>query len=395
MKTTCRLGVYLLALVGLFGCGAAWGQTNGSIRGIVNDPSGAVVPGATVTATLAGTATQRSAVSDKDGAFDIPELPVGTYEVNADAQGFKKFVAKTVVVSIGHVNFITVTLQVGATNDTVTVEANAVQVETTSTQLGAVMTDQSIRELPLSTRNTYQLLQLQPGVQSQLGADLFYGSNNPGVVSVNGGRGRSNNYMVNGGDANDLFVNGPAIQPSPDAIEEFRVLTNTFDAEYGRNSGSVVNVVTKSGTNQIHGDVYEFLRNNALNTRGYFDSTVAAYHQNQFGGTIGGPIKKDHTFIFASYEGDRRNQGHLFRHCDSSLCRGSRRRFSQGGPAFPAQRYVDPTFATQLANRTTGGTGEPLAQQAVAAQGGAPIVGGNVRSRRFFPVEQSRSDAML
>ncbi len=214
------------------------------------------------------------------------------------------------MVSIGHVNFITVTLQIGTANDTVTVEANAVQVETTSTQLGAVMTDQSIRELPLSTRNTYQLLQLQPGVQSQLGADLFYGSSNPGVVSVNGGRGRANNYMVNGGDANDLFVNGPAIQPSPDAIEEFRVLTNTFDAEYGRNSGSVVNVVTKSGTNQFHGDVYEFFRNNdALNTRGYFDATVAAYHQNQFGATFGGPIKKDKTFFFGSYEGNRQIKG--------------------------------------------------------------------------------------
>src|SRR5271170_6255247 len=310
MKTTGRFGVYLLALVGLFGCGAAWGQsTNGSIRGIVNDPSGAVVPGATVTATLAGTATQRSAISDKDGGFDIPELAVGTYDVTAEAQGFKKFLAKAVVVSIGHVNFITVTFQVGATNDTVTVEANTVQVETTSTQLGAVMTDQSIRELPLNSRNAYALLQLQPGVQSQLGADLFAGSSNPGVVSVNGGRGRSNNYMVNGGDGNDIFVNGPAIQPSPDAIEEFRVLTNTFDAEYGRNSGSVVNVVTKSGTNQIHGDFYDFLRNDALNTRGYFDSSIAPYKQNQFGGTLGGPIKKDSTFIFGSYEGNLLTQG--------------------------------------------------------------------------------------
>src|SRR5271170_1297155 len=354
MKTTGRFGVYLLALVGLFGCGAAWGQsTNGSIRGIVNDPSGAVVPGATVTATLAGTATQRSAVSDKDGAFDIPELPVGTYDLGAEAQGFKKFLAKTVVVSIGHVNFVTITFQVGATNDTVTVEANTVQVETTSTQLGAVMTDQSIRELPLSTRNAYQLLQLQPGVQSQLGADLFYGSSNPGVVSVNGGRGRSNNYMVNGGDANDLFVNAPAIQPSPDAIEEFRVLTNTFDAEYGRNSGSVVNVVTKSGTNQVHGDLYEFLRNNDLNTRGYFDSTVAAYHQNQFGGTIGGPIKKDRTFIFASYEGNRRIQGISSGTVILPSAAEASGDFSQDGPAFTGT-LTDPTFANQLANRTTG-----------------------------------------
>jgi hypothetical protein len=309
MKATGRLGVYLLALVGLFGGGAAWGQTNGSIRGIVNDPSGAVVPGATVTATLNGTDSKRSVTSDKDGAFDIPELSVGSYDLTAEAQGFKKFVAKAVVVSIGHVNFVTITFQVGATNDTVTVEANAVQVETTSTQLGAVMTDQSIRELPLNSRNAYALLQLQPGVQSQLGADLFAGSENPGVVSVNGGRGRSNNYMVNGGDGNDIFVNGPAIQPSPDAIEEFRVLTNTFDAEYGRNSGSVVNVVTKSGTNTIHGDFYDFLRNDALNTRGYFDNSIAPYKQNQFGATLGGPIKKDSTFIFGSYEGNRLTQG--------------------------------------------------------------------------------------
>ncbi|MGC1256691.1 MAG: carboxypeptidase-like regulatory domain-containing protein, partial [Candidatus Acidiferrales bacterium] len=199
MRATGRLGVYLLVFVGLLGCAAAWGQTTGEIRGAVNDPSGAVVPGTIVNVTLTGTDTTRTVTSDKNGAFDIPELAVGSYDVSADAQGFKKFVAKNVIVSIGHVNFITVTLQLGAGNQTVTVEANAVQVETTSTQLGGVMTDQSIRELPLSTRNAFQLLQLQPGVQSQLGANLFYGSDNPGVVSVNGGRGRSNNYMVNGG----------------------------------------------------------------------------------------------------------------------------------------------------------------------------------------------------
>ena len=209
MRATAWVRVCLLACASLTFCVAAMGQTNGAIRGIVNDPSGAVVPGVTVTATLTGQATPRTVTSDKDGAFDIPELPVGTYDVSAEAQGFKRFLAKDVVVTIGHVNFITVTLSVGGKNDTVTVEANAAQVETTSTQLGAVMTDTSIRELPLNTRNAYALLQLQPGVQSQLGADLFAGSDNPGVVSVNGGRGRSNNYMVNGGDGNDIFVNGP------------------------------------------------------------------------------------------------------------------------------------------------------------------------------------------
>ena len=309
MKRTAWAWVYLLVFASLFGSGAAWGQTNGEIRGTVNDPSGAIVPNATVTATLTGTDSVRVVTTDKDGAFVMPELAVGTYDVTTEAQGFKKSVTTAVAVTIGHVNFITVTLQVGGSADTVTVEANAAQVETTSTQLGAVMTDTAIVQLPMNTRNAYSLLQLQPGVQSQLGNDLFFGSDNAGAVSVNGGRGRANNYMVNGGDGNDIFVNAPAIQPSPDAIEEFRVLTNTFDAEYGRNSGSVVNVVTKSGTNALHGDFYEFLRNDALNTKGYFDPFLLDYKQNQFGATLGAPIKKDKTFIFGSYEGNRLVQG--------------------------------------------------------------------------------------
>jgi hypothetical protein len=163
--------------------------------------------------------------------------------------------------------------------------------------------------LPLATRDTYQLLQLQPGVQSQQGYDLFAGSNEAGAVSVNGGRGRANNYNVNGGDANDQFLNAPAIQPVPDAIAEFRVLTNNFDAEYGRNSGSVVNVVTKGGTNEYHGDVYEFFRNADLNSRGFFDTVRPKFNQNQFGGTLGGPIRKNGTFFFVSAEGRQVRQG--------------------------------------------------------------------------------------
>src|ERR1700719_1261860 len=309
MKAIAWVRVWLLVCVSLALCVSAMGQTNGAIRGTVTDPSGAVVPGASVTATQVGTDTNRTVTAGSDGAFDIPELPVATYSVTVEAKGFKKYVATSVVVTIGHVAVVNAILQVGGSSDTVTVEANVAQVETTSTQLGGVMTDISIRALPLNQRNTYQLLQLQPGVQSQLGADLFFGSDQPGVVSVNGGRGRSNNYMVNGGDGNDIFVNSPAIQPSPDAVEEFRVLTNTFDAEYGRNSGSVVNVVTKSGTNAVHGDFYEFLRNDKLNTKGFFDPSIAAYKQNQFGATLGGPIKKDKMFIFGSYEGNRLRQG--------------------------------------------------------------------------------------
>ncbi len=174
-----------------------------------------------------------------------------------------------------------------------------------------MVNNRSVNELPLNTRDTYQFLQLQPGVQSQLGssASTLYGSDQAGSVSVNGGRGRANNFSVNGGDANDQFVNLPTVQPTPDAVEEFRVITNTFDAEYGRNSGAVVNVVTKSGTNQFHGNVYEYFRNTVLNAQGYFNTVKPQENQNQFGGTFGGPLKKDRTFFFTSYEGRRVRQG--------------------------------------------------------------------------------------
>jgi hypothetical protein len=203
------------------------------------------------------------------------------------------------------------TLQIGGSQETVEVTSEAPQVDTTSTQLGAVINDRSVNELPLNTRDTYQFLQLQPGVQAQLGSSgsLFAGSDDPGSVSVNGGRTRANNFSVNGGDANDQFVNTPTIEPVPDAVEEFRVITNTFDAEYGRNSGSVVNVITKSGGNAFHGNIYEYFRNTVLDSRGYPDTTKPQLNQNQFGGTFGGPIKKDRTFFFLSYEARRIRDG--------------------------------------------------------------------------------------
>src|SRR5271155_2280283 len=352
MKTRYGVGVCLFALLGIFAAtGTAWGQT-GSIRGSVKDQSGAVLPGAQVTITMTGTDTSRFVTADKDGSFESVDLAVGKYDVTVEAPGFKKFVVTAVLVDIGHVSAVNATLQVGASAQTVTVESSVAQVETTSTQLGGVMNDLAVTELPLSTRNTYQLLQLQPGVQSQVGADLFYGSDNAGVVSVNGGRGRSNNYTVNGGDGNDIFANGPAIQPSPDAIQEFRVLTNTFDAEYGRNSGSVVNVVTKSGTNDVHGDFYEFFRNDVLNTRGYFDPYVLDYKQNQFGATLGGPIKKDRTYIFGSYEGNRLRKGIDAGTVQFPTAAESGGDFSATGPTFVGT-LVDPAFATLLATRAS------------------------------------------
>lgn len=372
--------------------GWAWGQTTGGIRGTVQDSSGAVIPNATVTATLEGTDSKRTVTSNGDGSFEIPELAVGTYTVTVDAQGFKRFVAKNVVVSIGHVALVTASMEIGASAQTVTVESNAVQVETTSTQIGAVMTDKAITELPLGTRNAYQLLQLQPGVQSQLGSDLFYGSDNPGAVSVNGGRGRANNYMVNGGDGNDIFVNAPAIQPSPDAIEEFRVITNTFDAEYGRNSGSIVNVVTKSGTNQAHGDLYEFLRNEKLDSKGYFDPYIPDYKQNQFGGTLGGAIKKDRTFIFGSYEGNRLRQGVSSGNVILPTAANATGDFSAAANFDPvndvfAGTLVDQPFANIMAARNTGGA-EQDCGAAILANSGVDITNlpsGGVAYSQIFP----------
>lgn len=284
---------------------------NGRIVGRIADPTGAVLAQAKITLTNEATSIKRDALSNDSGDFSFVEVVPGTYTVQFELTGFKKNVQKGVIVDVNQVVTLNSTLQIGGSQEVVEVTSEAPQVDTTSTQLGAVINDRSINELPLNTRDTYQFLQLQPGVQAQLGSSgsLFAGTDDPGSVSVNGGRTRANNFSVNGGDANDQFVNTPTIQPVPDAVEEFRVITNTFDAEYGRNSGSVVNVITKSGANKFHGNIYEYFRNTILDARGYPDTTKPQLNQNQFGGTFGGPIKKDRTFFFLSYEARRIRDG--------------------------------------------------------------------------------------
>ena len=291
---------------------SALGQsTAGRIVGRVSDSTGAVVSGVTVTLTNQATGVSRSAKTNDTGDYNFVEVTPGNYRAEYVQQGFKKELRSNVVLEINQVLTLNATLQPGGSQETVDVSSEAPLVDTTSTQLGAVVGERAVTELPLNTRDTYQFLQLQPGVMSTVGSSntVIYGSDQAGAVSVNGGRGRSNNFSVNGGDANDLFVNLPTVQPTPDSIQEFRVLTNTFDAEYGRNSGSVVNVITKSGSNNFHGNVYEFFRNKVLNANGYFDTTKPQFNQNQFGGTFGGPIKKNRTFFFLSYEGRRIRQG--------------------------------------------------------------------------------------
>ncbi len=284
-------------------------STGGRVLGRVLDPSGALVPGVTLTLTNSESNLTQKAESTKSGDYVFLTVPVGTYRLEAEAPGFKSFVAEGIAVQLNATVTYEVHLSVGTSAQSVEVTAAPPIVDTTTTQLGAVVNSRAVENLPLNARNTYQLLQLQPGVTGVGGSDLFYGSDQAGAVSVNGGRGRSNNFSVNGGDANDLFVNAPGIEPSPDAIDEFKVITNTFDAEYGRNSGAVINVVTKSGTNDLHGSIYTYVRNQSMDSKGYFDLTTPDDNQLQFGATIGGPIRKDKTFFFVSYEGLQLRKG--------------------------------------------------------------------------------------
>ncbi len=356
---------------------AAFSQsTSGRILGRIADPTGAVLSGVKITVVNEATGASRNTQSNESGDFNFVEVVPGSYRVEFELAGFKKNVQTGVVVNVNQVVTLNSVLQIGASQEVVEVTSEAPQVDTTSTQLGAVINNRSVNELPLNTRDTYQFLQLQPGVQAQLGngnGSLFYGSQDTGSVSVNGGRTRANNFSVNGGDANDQFVNLPTVQPSPDSVEEFRVITNTFDAEYGRNSGSVVNVITKSGTNNFHGDLFEYFRNTVLDAQGYFNTVKPQWNQNQFGGTIGGPIKKDSSFFFVSYEGRRIRQGAPgeLLNVPTTAQRGGD--FSGVGGFAGGGGITNQFVADALNGRSNGGTSCPTA---IAQQGGtAPAAG--------------------
>ena len=355
-------------------------QTTGELHGVVTDASQKPLAHARVTARFESTGGVRNTESGANGEFIFTAVPVGQCTVEVDADGYKTFVQRYVEVTLGHVVSLPVQLEAG--DDTKVLALETPLIETTNTQIGAVVASNAVTSLPLNQRDTYQLLQLQPGVQSQQGYDLFAGSDNSGVVSVNGGRGRANNFSVNGGDANDLSVGVPAIQPSPDAIEEFRVLTSGFDAEHVRNSGSVVNVVTRSGSGQFHGDLFEFFRNTVLNTRGFFDTEKPKFNQNQFGGTFGGPIVKDRLFFFVSAEDRQIRQG-----ISSDLV--SAPTAAQRGGDFSSSAPFTGTLADSFLG--TALNQRPGCASAVAAGGGAPIAANTPWSAIFpgnrIPVE--------
>lgn len=271
----------------------------GSIRGAVTDPSGAALPGVGVIATNTNTGIQTKAVTAANGSYVFPQLQIGDYRISTSVKNYKAFEEGGIHLNLDQVYSVNIKLELGAVSEEVTVEANAVQVETTSMQLGSVVSGREIVDMPLNGRNWVQLMQLQPGVMAS--SDRF----GAGAYSTNGSGTQQNSFLINGTDSNDTSLNTPLVTPSPDAISEFSMVTSTINPEYGRNSGSIVNAAIKSGTNAFHGDAFEFYRDTFLDAKSWFETTPAPFHQNQYGGTIGGPIVKDHTFFFFSYQGRR------------------------------------------------------------------------------------------
>src|SRR6516164_4534383 len=289
-------------------------DVTGSILGSVRDRSGAVVAGAQVTATNVETNLKQDTVSSGDGSFHLLALKAGTYKLTVNANGFRTFVESDIVVKVNDELRVDVTLDLGTVTEQVEIIANTVQVQTESTQLGDVIDSKKMLALPLNGRSYIDLLGLQAGVApataSTIGGDRpVSGILNAGNISVNGQRETANAFLVNGGDVSEGRNLGAGLVPNLDSVEEFRLITNSFDAEYGKFSGAVMNAITKSGTNGVHGDVFEFLRNEKFDAHKFYDPTRAELRRNQFGYAVGGPFWKNKLFWFTDYQGTKQVEG--------------------------------------------------------------------------------------
>ncbi len=299
-----RFRSLMLLVLAVFVSGAAFAQT-GSITGQVMDPAGAVVTNATLTATSTATGLTQTVSTSSAGVYSFAALPPSTYDVTATASGFQSQTRRNVVLNVAATLPLNFKLSVAtATTSVEVVDANTATVESSSAELSTVIDAQQMNDLPLVLRDPYQLVLLAPGAVTA--------SNNIGGFSVNGQRDRNNNFMLDGADNNDTSVPGIAggiSSANPDSTQEFRVITNNFDAEFGRNTGAVIDVVTRGGSNKFHGDAYEFGRYNALGARDFFnrkeDGPQDPYVRNDFGASVGGPIWKDHTFFYLNGEAQR------------------------------------------------------------------------------------------
>ena len=310
-----KVSIVLVSLFVLLTCStAAWAQSAAaSIYGQVTDPQGAVIPGVRIVVESVATHIAHKTATDAAGNYRVLDLPIGTYTVTAEHQGFSKLVTAGQTLQINQQEKIDLRLEVGALNEVVEVSDAGTAVETENPTIGQSVTSRPIVNLPLNGRNVMDLALLQPGVTED-NPDDNNGQGIGGVsgFSVAGGRADSITYLLDGGVNNDLMGNEVVLNPNPDAIEEFRILTSNYTAEYGRNAAGVINVITKSGTNGFHGSAFEFLRNTAFDANSYFNLQDGLPKNNlkrqQFGGTIGGPIVKDRLFFFFAYQGQRQTQ---------------------------------------------------------------------------------------
>lgn len=322
LKATCA---FLVCLVALFVCAPsalAQSSTTGGLTGTVTDPSGGVISGATVTATSLATGQARTSTTDANGSYKFNQLQPGNYSITFSASGFKSLEVPSITVSITETAVVNRSLEVGAQSQQVTVESTAQTIQTQNATVGTLVGSQTVTALPLSTRNYTNIIDLSPGVVVNVASAAAVG-NGTQDINVNGNGSDQNNYMMDGATLTNYGSGGgaqsgnfPGIAiPNPDSIEEFKIQTSQYDAEYGRNPGASVNVTTKDGTNNLHGDAWEFFRNSFLNGNDFFNKASQAslgeankpepLNENMFGGTLGGPIKKDKIFFFGSYQGFR------------------------------------------------------------------------------------------
>jgi hypothetical protein len=288
----------------------------GSIVGLVTDPAGARVPGAQVTVTNLAANQSISVTTDEQGQYAADLLRIGTYSITVEKPGFQKAVLPNVDVGVNQTARVDIALLVGSIMESVQVTTTPPLLQTEASSLGTIETERRISELPLNGRNFIQLAYLGPGANggqtgSNVSGGVFENERANEAVSVNGLRVSNNNFLLNGVDNNEFGLGGVIVLPPPDAIQEFRTEENSMSAEFGR-GGAAVNVVLKSGTNQIHGGAYEFIRNDKLDAVNYFNQGQQPFKRNQFGAFLGGPIKKNRTFIFGDYEGSRLRESQPF-----------------------------------------------------------------------------------
>lgn len=307
------LNLSLLALLLVATALPLLAKTTGAVSGTARDPQGAVVPGATVLLRNVQTGVTQSATTDDAGFYSFPAVDVGSWEITFHKAGFSEFKETNLIINVDTSLQVDADLKVGGSEEKVTVISTAARVDTETNQIGEVIGQKEMTDLPLNGRAFTDLLALQPGVvpisTSQYGDLQPANYLNNGMLSIGGARDVNSGFMVNGANVVEGFGAGTTVVPNLDSIGEFRIITSNAGAEYGNYAGGQVNVVTKSGTNELHGDVFEFLRNTDLDAKNFFSSGRGIFHQNQFGGTLGGPILRNSTFFFVDYQGTRQHIG--------------------------------------------------------------------------------------